>query len=607
MSLLKTRTLLRITILLLLAGHALAQAKPNGAALFSQRCLLCHGPGGRAPQLSAMAKLRADVIESILSEGIMKEQATGLSADQRHALADYIGRNSKGAVPIAAGTACAVRAWNSAPASGDWTGWSPSIANTRYQPSPGLSPAEIPSLKLKWAFVFPDAATASNQIAIVGGRAFVAGWDGTVYALDANSGCSYWTFKADSGIRTGISLQDGKLLFGDFLANAYALDPLQGKLFWKQKVDTHPYARITGSPAAYKDKLYVPVASLEEGVSGDPNYACCTFRGSLVALDISTGKQLWKTYTIDQEAKKTGVGKSGVDRLGPSGSAVWSAPTIDAKRGLVYFATGNNYSGPDTPGNDGIFALNLETGAKQWVRALRAGDVWNASCMGDRSNCPDRDAEGPDFDFGSSPVLAQAGNRDLLLAGQKSGMLYALDPATGVTVWELRIGKGSSLGGVEWGFAADSTRAYVAISDWPIPTPTIADGALNAVDLGTGKLLWRTPSPADLCQGRVPTCSNALAAAVTVIPGIVFEGSLDGFFRAYDAATGKVLWEYDTFREFVGVNGAVGNGGSVNGAGATVAGGLVFQTTGYAAYGLGMPGNVLLVFGPEAAKSTAGK
>ena len=590
-------------VMFLAPARAVDAQAPNGPAIFARRCLLCHGPGGRGPQLSAMKKLKSDAVYSILTDGIMQAQANGLTEAERHAVADYVGAKKTASAASAVAPACAQGNWSPQPAA-DWNGWSPDVANTRFQPAAALSPADVPNLKLKWAMVFPDAASASNPATVVGGRVFIGSWDGTIYALDAQTGCTYWTFSADSGVRTAIAIAGDRAFFGDFLANAYALDARTGKLIWKTKVDTHPYARITGSPVAYQGRLYVPMSSLEEGVAGDASYVCCTFRGSLAALDAASGTQVWKSPTIDEPLKKLGSNKNGVDRVGPAGAAVWSAPTIDSKRGVVYVTTGNNYSGSDAAATDAVIAFDLATGKRTWLRSLRPNDQWNASCLGDKTNCPED--EGPDFDFGASAMVVHLPNgHDAVLAGQKSGVLYALDPdKKGATMWEIRLGKGNALGGIEWGMAADEKKAYVAIADWDLTHPAVAEGALTSVDLASGKLAWRVANPADTCKGRPDTCSSAMAAAVAVVPGIVFEGSVDGFLRAYDPNTGKLLWEYDTAREVKGVNGIAGHGGSVNGAGATVSGGLVFQTTGYAAYGLGMPGNVLLVFGADSGKTS---
>src|SRR5689334_20258943 len=332
-----------------------AQA-PNGPAIFARRCLLCHGPGGRGPQLSVMKKLSSNAVYSILTDGIMQAQAKGMSEAERHAVSDYVGAKKAGSAASAIAPSCAQGNWNSQAASADWNGWSPDVANTRFQPAAGLSVADVPKLTLKWAMVFPDSASASNPATVAGGRVFIGSWDGTIYALDAQTGCTYWTFNADSGVRSAIAIAGDRAYFGDFQANAYALDARTGKLLWKTKVDTHPYARITGSPVFYQGRLYVPMSSLEEGVAGDASYVCCTFRGSLAALDAASGNQIWKSPTIDEPLKKIGSNKNGVDRVGPAGAAVWSAPTIDAKRGVVHVTTGNNYSGSDAAATDAVIA-----------------------------------------------------------------------------------------------------------------------------------------------------------------------------------------------------------------------------------------------------------
>ena len=597
----RVRVVFRLIILswVWMTGFAVMQAAaagPDGEALFAQKCMICHGPAGRAPKIEAMASMKLELIEKSMIKGVMKQQAEGMSPAEIRSVAQYITQSQK---PTNAGQlkACSTKTPLGNPGHGDWANFSPDPTNTRFQPKPGLTASDVPKLQLKWSLVFPGAASAANPVSVIGGRLFVGSWDGTIYSLDPASGCAYWTFKADSGVRTAISVHHGMAYFGDFQSNIYGVDAETGSLKWKTKVENHPYSRITASLAVNEGTIYVPVSSLEEGVAIDPTYSCCTFRGSLVALDGTSGKLVWKSYTIDQEVKQIGLNKKGIPSMGPSGAPVWTSPTIDTKRGAIYVTTGNSYSGMDTPATDALIAFDLRTGAKRWTKNLRPSDQWNASCMGDRTNCPEN--EGPDYDFGSAPVLVQNDRQDLILAGQKSGVLFAVNPdKQGSIFWESRVGEGNSLGGIEWGFSTDGNRVYVAISDMSVTTPYKANGSMAAVDLATGKILWRTPNRQDLCANRPKVCSNALMSAVASMPGVAFEGSHDGFLRAYDAATGKVVWEYDTSKEFTGINAVTGRGGSISAAGATVAGGQVYQTTGYAAFGLGMPGNALLVFAP---------
>lgn len=481
----------------------MVKQSPDGVIIFAVRCLLCHGPGGRAIQLESLAKLKPEAVYFALSTGVMRQQAAGLEEADLRTLTNYLASLLERRDRLATTGSCPEedRENRSAVGSGEWNGWSPDVRNTHFQPSEaaGLSFEDIHRLRLKWAFVFPDVATAANQPTIVGGRLHIGSWDGTVYAFEARSGCVYWTFKADPGVCTAVTIAGGLALFGDFLANVYAVDTSTGKLRWRKEVDPHPQARITGSPVAHRGCLYLPLSSIEEGVADARAYQCCTFRGSVVVPEISSGRRIWKTYTIDEAAQEIGVNPVGISRFGPSGVAIWSVPTVDAKRNLLFVATGNNYTDPDVAATDAVIALELQTGTKRWVRSLLPSDRWNAACLSaNRANCPPE--EGPHFDFGASPVLVRLWNGfGLLLAGQKSGVLSALDPAQGTVRWEVRLGRGGSLGGIEWGMAVGAGVAYVAVAGWNVGS-TEADGALSAVDLETGKRIWRTPNPFDACQ-----------------------------------------------------------------------------------------------------------
>jgi polyvinyl alcohol dehydrogenase (cytochrome) len=463
-----------------------------------------------------------------------------------------------------------------------------------------LTVADLPRLRLKWAFGFPDASSAWAPPTVSGGRVFVGSQNGTVYALSNSSGCVWWTFSAAGGVRTAVAVgasdpATGRtaLYFGDTAAQAYAIDADTGRQLWVRKVEEHPLARITGSPTLYQGRLYVPVSSYEESQGADARYACCTFRGSVVALDAATGAVAWKTYMIPEEPRPRGTSTAGVTLWGPSGSAIWSAPTVDPARGALYVATGNAYSGPAHPSSDAVVALDLSTGAIRWMRQATPGDVYLTGCRSGNPNCPDRN--GPDLDFGSPPMLARsAAGRDLLVIGQKSGIGFAMDPdKAGEIVWQYRAGQGGVLGGIEWGSAVDGERAYFAVSDMLSPQP----GGLHAVALATGERVWAAPPAAVKCAaGR--GCNAAQSAAVTAIPGAVFSGSNDGALRAYSTADGSVVWEFDTNREFQSVNGVAARGASMIGPGPAIAGGMIYVNSGYGAFG-GRPGNVLLAFGVD--------
>lgn len=421
-----------------------------------------------------------------------------------------------------------------------------------------------------------------------------------LYSADAATGCTHWSTELPTAVRSGLSIGDSgarKLVFfGDSSANVHAIDVASGAPVWQKQVDSHPSAVITGTPLYHDGKLYVTVSSIEETTATVPSYVCCTFRGSVLAIDASSGHVLWQTFTIDHSASGSRMNKQGSLSVGPSGAAIWSAPTLDLKKNMLYVATGDNYSDPATDRSDAVIALSIDTGRIMWTHQFTAGDTFNIACVNPgRKNCPD--VAGPDFDFGASPILlSRRGGHRLLLLAQKSGTIYAIDPdGNGKLLWKTQLGAGGSLGGVEWGPATDSNRLYVAISDESF-LPTGLDpskgGGLFALSLDTGKQIWSAPpSP---CDGRKP-CSPAQAAAITVIPGVIFSGSLNGHMRAYSAENGGVLWDFDTGRHFTTVNDIPAHGGSINVAGPVVVDGTVYVLSGYDIFG-GAAGNVLLAF-----------
>ena len=586
---------------------ALAQA-PSGAALFNDHCATCHTSNDpRTPTVATLRTRTPQVIIDALTTGVMRQQGSELTDAERRAIAAYLGVATASApgAPEAIVNACASTLPFDPTKGSQWSGWGPDLTNARFQSAAGagLDAEQVPKLTLKWAFGFPNAVTARALPTIAGGRVFVGSQSGIVYALDAKTGCTIWTFKAKAGVRTGITIGPrsgtaGKpaAFFGDGRANAYALDAATGELIWTRTLEDHKNANVTGTPVLYDGRLYVPMASSEEGQGANPTYECCTFRGSLTALDAATGSLVWKTYTITAEAKPIGKNNSGTTRWGPSGGGIWSSPTVDAKRHVVYAATGNMYTEPQQPTSDSIVAFDLDSGAIQWVSQVTAKDIFLVGCNAPNgANCPPATDLGPDFDFGNAPILVKRPDgKDVIVAGQKSGVGWAFDPdKRGAVLWQYRAGKGSALGGLEFGSAADGTQAYFAVSDMLGGTP----GGLHAVKLSSGERSWYTPPEPPKC-GTGRGCNNAILAAITVIPDVVFTGSNDGAVRGYSTKDGSLLWEYDTNRAFETVNGVAAKGASISGPGPTVAGGMLYINSGYGALG-GRPGNVLLAFGIE--------
>jgi polyvinyl alcohol dehydrogenase (cytochrome) len=596
-----------LAISIAVAGRA---ADPDGAALYRERCGICHDASAqaRAPSPSALKMMSPENVVRSLETGLMKEQGASLSLAQKRTIAEFLtGKTSATTVSTAV---CADPRAAFSPGDADWNGWGNGLNNARFQTTAraGLTPDQVPRLKLKWTFAYPNAFAANGQPSVVGGRVFVASANRNVYSLDARSGCQYWSFESEAPVRTAItvvSVKGGRPLafFGDRRGHTYAVDAVNGELLWKTRVLDHPRAGITGAPVYHDQRLFVPVTSGEEGAANDPKYECCTARGAVVALD-TAGRKIWQAYSIREEARVVGQNPSGTPIWGPSGASIWSAPTVDPERQAVYAATGDNFTHPDSKTSDAVLAFDLQTGAMLWSRQLLAGDVFSTACVtSSKQGCPEN--PGPDYDFGSSPILIKlAGGKRVLVIGQKSGIVHALDPDDkGAIVWQTRVGRGGILGGVQWGSASDGKNVFVAVSDVSFTEfslergkPRILDpklgGGLFALDAATGEKLWSAAPPA-ICGDR-PNCSPAQSAAVSAIPGAVFSGSLDGHLRAYSARDGKIIWDFDSAREFTAVNGT-GKGGSMDGPGPAISGGMLFVNSGYGTWG-GQPGNVLLAF-----------
>lgn len=597
-------------VILIAAAPVFAQ---DGQTLFQQRCAACHddgaAPGQAAPPLSGMRKrqIAASTVMRMIDEGgRMATHAGGWSVGDRQRVAEWVAGAplSRTDVPAGAGRCGGPPPPIDHPFTGGfWNGWGVDTANTRFQPSDRarLKVGDIPKLTLKWAFGYPNGTSAYSQPAVARGRVFVGSDSGLVYALDAKTGCIYWEFKADASVRTAPVLAEsraarsGVLLYvGDFKANVYALDARTGDLVWKQRVEQHPAARITGSPTFAGGRLYVPVSGVgQEGASANPNTECCTVRGSLVSLDARTGAVVWQAYTIPEAPKVYGKTEKGALRWGPSGASIWVAPTVDLERGAVYVGTGNAFTPPVADTTDAVLAFGIADGRLLWKRQLTAGDLVGSP-------------NAPDVDIGASPILRTVpGGRALLFVGQKSGDVFALKPENGDVAWTVNLSAGGWWGGIEWGMVADSSFLYVPISDFPLrydprrksdTAPSRESGRLVALRLQDGVQEWAQDGVIT-CSGPMEECHPAKTAAISATPDAIFAGSVDGWFRAYATNGGRLLWEFNTSREFPTVNGVPAKGGSISGPGATIADGMVFVNSGYALFVRG--GNVLLAFGPE--------
>ena len=569
--------------------------------IFETRCLTCHGRAEAkpAPDPSALRRMPPEAIYETLITPAKHIRVEPLSDDQARGVAEYLaGRNLTGDHVGEASrmrNVCAskqpIQDLLNAPA---WNGWSPDAGNGRNQSerAAGIRAVDVPRLKLKWAFGLPGATQVYGQPSIVGGRVFVGGNTGYVYALDATTGCVHWSFQALSAVRTAVNVGPVSAgggtrfaaFFGDQRAMVYAVNASDGRLLWKTRVDEHGLAVITGAPALYQGRLYVPVSSREEPAGVAMVYPCCTFRGSVVALEANSGRQIWKRYIVAEEPKPVGRNADGTERWAPSGGAVWNTPTIDPARHVLYIGTGNATTRPAANATDAVMAIDLDTGQVLWTVQDTLDDAWLVGCDNGPAgtNCPE--PLGPDYDFGAPPILRPLpGSRSILIAAQKSGVVWGHDPdRKGEVVWKIQVPKQMALGEITFGGAADDRLAYFGVRS----------GGIGAIDIGTGKLRWFTPLP-----GR--QSGGGQTAALTLIPGVVFSGGWDGMLRAFSTEDGRPLWAFDTKREFVTVNGEPAHGGAMGSAGPTIAGGMLFVGSGYVFGGVSSPGNVLLAFSIE--------
>jgi polyvinyl alcohol dehydrogenase (cytochrome) len=565
----------------------------------------CHGNRGaadRAPDPSTLRQYSPERIYAALSTGVMKVHAQNLTDEEKRRVAEFMSGRPLGTAELGDAKNMPNHCPGNPPladpsAAPAWNGWAVDVMNSRFQTTKaaGLTADQVPRLKLKWAFGYPNGVSASGQPSVVSGRVFVGTDIGYVYSLDAASGCVYWSFNANGLVRNAITIGPVKehgsakyaAYFGDAHSNVYAVDAQNGELLWMKHADDHFTARITASPTLLDGRLYVPVSSSEEWSGSTLDYPCCTFRGSVVAFDANTGQQIWKTYTISEAPKPTKKNSKGVQLWAPAGGSVWNSPTVDIKLHAIYFGTGDSETEPAAKTSDAVMALDMVTGKVLWAFQAQENDAFMGGCSGPTKteNCPS--VQGPDLDIGNSPMLRTLPvGRRILLAATKDGNVFALDPDhKGAVVWKVNIADNSKgLNGVMWGGASDEQNAYYGLSR----------GGVVALRLATGERLWFNPLSKTAGTGR-----TGQLAAVSVIPGVVFTGGFDGRLDALSTADGHVLWEFDTAREFPTVNNVKAKGGTMAAPGPTIAGGMLFAGSGYGVFGTDQPGNVLLAFSIE--------
>jgi polyvinyl alcohol dehydrogenase (cytochrome) len=594
---------------------SLSSGTETGIGTFQQHCMICHGNPNvpQAPAPSAIRQMPPERIYEALTTGVMKPQGDSLTDGQKKMLATFLAGRPLGSMkagdakdmPNQCGTNPPLADPSAEP---EWNGWGEDVENTRFEPAKNarLSPDQVPQLKVRWAFGYPEGLSAFGQPSIISGRVFVGTDIGYIYSINADTGCVYWSYQTQGSVRTAITVAAVKgqgatkyaAYFGDAHANVYAIDAQNGKPLWMTKVDDHFVARITGAPKVYEGRVYAPVSSSEEFSSSSLDYSCCTGRGSVVALDANTGSAIWKTYVVSTPMP-TRKNSQGVQQYSPSGGSIWNSPTLDPKRHAVYVGTGDAQSQPAPDTTDSILALDMKTGKVLWHFQAQAGDAFMGGCNGAArtDNCPPEN--GPDQDIGNSPILRTlVDGRRVLVFGTKDGNAYALDPdRDGAVSWHTRVydlpkGEENSftakLNGIVWGGAADEKNAYYGLQS----------GGMIALDLATGKRVWFTPfaKPAEPATKPGPRISNS--AASSAIPGVAFVGGSDGKLHAVSTDDGHILWEYDTAQEFDTVNKVPAHGGAINSSGPTIVNGMLFIGSGYAVTGTNS-GNVLLGFSAQ--------
>ena len=606
-----------------------------GEKLFDKHCSSCHdNPAMHAPSREALSGFSKETVMVALEFGKMQPMAAHLSKQERGLIAIYLA-GSAPADDWIAEHSCNIPAADNRKEY--VTNWGFGNANRRFVPATaaGIDRDNVAGLELAWSLAFPKVTDMRSQPAIIGDTMYFGDKTGKVYAIDRKSGCIRRHTEVLSGIRSAITvatLGSGKklLVFADSMASIYALDPDTLKTIWQQAARIYETSVITGSISFHNDRLFVPVSSYEVAVSGSPSHVCCKSHGGVIALDATSGAQLWQWHGT-ADATLQGQNRDGGDLYGPSGVSVWSTPAVDPKRNRIYIGTGENLSHPVTDTSDAIVALDMDSGALAWRFQALAGDAWNAACLNGGANCPQN--PGGDFDFGASVIMAELPDgRELLLAGQKSGDVYALKPdptgSEGEVVWHRRVsnaGIGPDLaqsttnGGVHWGMALSGERVLVAAADPERVRPDyIPKPGLHALNLASGEVLWFQPVTrgCEIAEEDKPMiglqnmragkkieladqyrCSfyYGLSAAVLATPELVFSAGLDGRVRAFDIASGEILWQAETAKPFAADNGVTGHGGAVDVSGQVLADGWLYVQSGYSMFGQ-LPGNVLLAY-----------
>lgn len=610
---------LHLFIVLLLFASPDTNATHPGKAVYDQHCASCHDnpEASRSRSFDTLQRMIPALIAHAINDGRMKEQAKHLSPAERQDLIDFFTGQTRDDNLWVADNLCPTTDTPldlGAPATVGTFGLG--LKNHRFlsADNAGLNKTDLSNLELKWAMAFPNITMMRSQPAVVGNTLFITPVDSQqLYALDiSGQPCVNWVFDSDMPLRTGLTFgrlpdtQQAVLVFGDSAGRIHMVDATTGVSLWRKDLKLFPETIITGTPQLVDGVVYASISQFEIMVGAQPTHICCKSHGAVAALDAASGDTLWLTHALPdaQPLRDRGDGQM---IWGPSGAPIWTSPAIDQKRGVLYVGTGEATSEPAHKNTDAILALDLKTGAIRWAFQATANDIYLAACgrKNRSSNCPPETSVERDVDFGASVIIATMSNgQDVLLAGQKSSDVWALDPDNeGAVFWHWNKGRGTANGGVHWGMATDGKRLFAALNDPGRPRPGFEpQPGLYAIDVDSGESIWshRTRPECASRQDKMPYCEflYGFSAATLAVEDAVVQGSLDGFVRIFDGASGEVLWTYDTVREFDGVNGVTGQGGAIDNASIVAANGMLFVSSGYGMFGQA-PGNVLLAFAPK--------
>lgn len=615
-------------LVLCLTSTASAQDEAKvhpGEAVYQQNCAMCHDhpEQTRAPGKDALQQYPRTQIRSSLISGVMQAQGGMLSSEEIEAVSSYLGLDVGKDDSWLEAMACpADRSQPKLNVAASVAGFGFDETNRRvlsYEET-GLEASDLTDLELAWSIGFPKAVSMRSQAAIVGDSMFlpVGESDGRLFAFDISEAepCLQWVYENEMTLRSSAAfgeLPDGvkAVMVGDRAGKVHALNAIDGSLLWKGDASLFPGSMITGTPVLAGDKVIVPVSQAEIMMGANNAHECCYTHGGVVALDALTGERVWEYHTMPmaEAIRDRGDGKM---LYGPSGAPIWNSPSVDLDRGLVFVGTGEATSPPAHRNTDALIAISLETGEEVWSYQATANDIFLVGCRSDQQlNCvPKTETVYRDVDFGASTILTTtASGTDLLLGGQKSGTVWALDPASGDVVWRRDIGTGGPSGGIHWGIAADDTHVFAPISfpgrdlpDYKVPED-IKPG-LYAVNLETGEIDWAfhaEPTCDEDSKAFTPRCQMmfGLSGAPTIIGDYVVTGGLDGWLYILDKTSGELVWKYQTARAFGTLNGVKANGAAIDNASIIAQNGTLFVNSGYGLFGAGA-GNVMLAFRPKA-------